>query len=267
MKTDAEISRLLQPVRALALEAGAEIMKYYKGEMGVRRKDDASPVTDADEAAEAIILPALRELTPGIPVVAEEAMSAGAAVDVSGGRFWLVDPLDGTKEFIAHRDEFTVNIALVVDGAPVLGVVHAPALALTYAAAGPGTATVERSGAAPAPIAARAVPAGGLVAVGSRSHGDREKMQALFSHLTIAEVKVAGSSIKFCLVASGEADIYPRYGHTREWDTAAGHAVLRAAGGSVRTLDGAEMGYGKPHFLNDEFIARGRDDPAENAGT
>jgi 3'(2'), 5'-bisphosphate nucleotidase len=267
MKTDAEISRLLRPVRALALEAGAEIMKYYKGEMGVRRKDDASPVTDADEAAEAIILPALKALTPDIPVVAEEAMAAGAEVDVSGGRFWLVDPLDGTREFIAHRDEFTVNIALVVDGAPVLGVVHAPALALTYAAAGPGTATVERGGAAPAPIAVRAAPAEGVVAVGSRSHGDREKMQALLSHLPIAEVRVAGSSIKFCLVAGGEADIYPRYGHTCEWDTAAGHAVLRAAGGSVRTLDGAEMVYGKPHFLNDAFIARGRDDPAENTGT
>jgi 3'(2'), 5'-bisphosphate nucleotidase len=220
-------------------------------------------VTDADEAAEAIILPGLRALTPDIPVVAEEAMAAGGAVDVSGGRFWLVDPLDGTREFIAHRDEFTVNIALVIDGAPVLGVVHAPALDLTCCAAGHGTAMMERAGAPAVAIAVRGAPADGLVAVGSRSHGDQAKMQELLGKMTISEVKVAGSSLKFCLVASGEADIYPRYGNTHEWDTAAGHAVLRAAGGSVRTLDGAELAYGKaPRFLNDEFIARGREDGA-----
>jgi 3'(2'), 5'-bisphosphate nucleotidase len=250
MTSDAELIRLLPPVRELALRAGAEIMTYYKGEMGVREKDDASPVTDADEAAEAIIL-------------AEEAMAAGGAVDVSGGRFWLVDPLDGTREFIAHRDEFTVNIALVIDGAPVLGVVHAPALDLTCCAAGHGTAMMERAGAPAVAIAVRGAPADGLVAVGSRSHGDQAKMQELLGKMTISEVKVAGSSLKFCLVASGEADIYPRYGNTHEWDTAAGHAVLRAAGGSVRTLDGAELAYGKaPRFLNDEFIARGREDGA-----
>ena len=189
-------------------------------------------------------------------------MATGAEVDVSGGRFWLVDPLDGTKEFISHRDEFTVNIALVIDGVPVMGVVHAPAMGLTYAAAGPGTATVERDGKPPAPITVRDVRAEGLVAVGSRSHGDPAKMQELLGGMKIADVKVAGSSIKFCLVAEGIADIYPRYGHTREWDTAAGHAVLRAAGGSVRTLEGAEMPYAKAHFLNDEFIARGRDQGA-----
>jgi 3'(2'), 5'-bisphosphate nucleotidase len=256
---ETELGRLRTAIRDLAIEAGAKIMTYYRAGGEVRSKADSSPVTEADEAAEAIILPGLHALTPGIPVVAEEEMAAGKKVDVSGGRFWLVDPLDGTKEFIAHRDEFTVNIALVIDRVPVLGVVHAPALGLTYTAASIGTAEVERAGNAPRAIAARHAPRDGAVAVASRSHGDQAKMQALLAEQPIREVKIAGSSIKFCLVAEGEADIYPRYGHTREWDTAAGHAVLRAAGGSVRTLDGAEMEYGKPHFLNPEFIARGQD--------
>ena len=254
-----ERRRLLVEVRRLSIEAGAAIMTFYRGDMDVRSKDDASPVTAADEAAEAIILPALHALTPGIPVVAEEEMAAGKAVDVSGGRFWLVDPLDGTREFIAHRDEFTVNVALVENGRPVLGVVYAPAQDLLFWAAGPGEAMREKIGAPPEPIAARAMPADGAVAVGSRSHGDKAKMQKLLGELHVKDVVVTGSSIKFCLVAAGEADIYPRYGATREWDTAAGHAVLSAAGGSVRTLDGRELAYGKPDFLNGEFVARGRD--------
>jgi 3'(2'), 5'-bisphosphate nucleotidase len=257
--SDAERDRLVAEICPLAHRAGAEILKYYRGEYEVREKADASPVTVADEAAEAIILPALRALTPAIPVVAEEEMAAGKRVDVGDGPFWLVDPLDGTKEFIAHRDEFTVNIALVEGGLPVLGVVYAPALAVTYAASGPGSVTVERAGVAPQAISARSMPADGAVAVGSRSHGDKDSMQSLVESIDIKTVKVAGSSIKFCLVAAGEADIYPRYGNTYEWDTAAGHAVLRAAGGSVRTLDGRELEYGKPEFYNPEFIARGRD--------
>ena len=254
-----EQSRLLAECCRLAREAGAAIMTFYRGDMGVRHKDDKSPVTDADHAAEAIIARGLRQLTPGLPVVAEEEMAGGKEVDVSGGRFWLVDPLDGTREFIAHRDEFTVNIALVEHGRPVLGVVYAPARDLLYAAIGPGTAYRERDGGPAEPVVARAMPADGAVATGSRSHGDTEKMKELLGALHIKEVVVSGSSIKFCLVAAGEADIYVRYGPTREWDTAAGHAVLSAAGGSVRTLDGHEMAYGKPHFLNGEFIARGRD--------
>lgn len=250
---------LLGGITALALRAGDEILKYYRGEFEVREKSDSSPVTDADEAAEALIVAGMRALTPDIPIIAEEEMARGVRVDIEGPRYWLVDALDGTREFVAHRDEFTVNIGLIEDTRPVMGVVHGPALGVTYAARGPGTATRQQGADAPRPIVARAVPDSGAVAVGSRSHGDKDKMQALLKQDRIASVKVSGSSIKFCLVAAGEADIYPRYGHTREWDTAAGHAVLAAAGGSVRTLDGTEMAYAKADFLNPEFIARGLD--------
>ena len=252
-------SALAKELCALAHVAGREILKFYHGGFQVREKADTSPVTEADEAAEAIILAALRTLTPDIPIVAEEEAASGKVVEVGDKPFWLVDPLDGTKEFIAHRDEFTVNIALVVDGAPLVGVVYAPAQDVTYAAHGPGTAIVIAGAKPPRPISARAVPADGAVAVGSRSHGDRDKMQALLKSDRIASVIVSGSSIKFCLVAAATADIYPRYGHTFEWDTAAGHAVLAAAGGSVRTLDGNDLIYAKPKFFNPEFIARGRD--------
>ena len=255
---DTELQQWLEKIRIIAHEAGEEILKYYRGDYDIRQKEDESPVTVADEAAETIILAALRTLTPDIPIIAEEESAAGRQDDVHGNRFWLVDPLDGTREFIAHRDEFTVNIALVENGYPIMGVVYAPALGVTYAAAGPGTATVERDGKPPQAISARAMPTDGAVAVGSRSHGDKDKMQELSDEINITEVKVAGSSIKFCLVAEAEADIYPRYGNTHEWDTAAGHAVLRAAGGSVRTMDGEELAYGKPAYYNPEFIARGR---------
>jgi 3'(2'), 5'-bisphosphate nucleotidase len=257
--TQQDRAALLDGVIALAERAGAEIMTYYRGEMDVRQKSDASPVTAADHAAERIILDGLRRIAPGIPVVAEEEMAAGRAVDVSGGRFWLVDPLDGTREFISHRDEFTVNIALIEDGRPVLGVVVVPARDVTYGASGAGTATVRRGGGPARPISARPMPETGAVVAASRSHGDTKKIQALMDKLPRSSLKISGSSIKFCLVAEGEADIYPRYGPTREWDIAAGHAVLAAAGGSVRGLDGKDMTYGKPHFLNGEFIARGRE--------
>ncbi len=257
--SDAEAAALLDKLVALAERAGAEILKYYRGDYQVRTKSDESPVTDADEAAEALILAALRELTPDIPIVAEEEMARGIEPVIGGNRFWLVDALDGTREFIANRDEFTVNIGLIEDTSPVIGVVHAPALDVTYAATGPGTATRRQGTGKPQPIGARAIPAAGAVAVASRAHGDKDKMQAMLKQDRIADVRVSGSSIKFCLLAAGEADIYPRYGHTREWDTAAAHAVLAAAGGSVRTLDGAEMAYRKADFLNPEFIARGRD--------
>jgi 3'(2'), 5'-bisphosphate nucleotidase len=254
-----EIADLLDQITPLAEQAGTEIMTFYKGDMDVRTKGDSSPVTAADEAAEKIIIAGLRTLTPDIPIVAEEAMAGGAKVDVSGGRFWLVDPLDGTKEFVAHRDEFTVNIALVEYGVPVVGVVTAPALDVVYTGAGLGNATVRRGTGRAEPISARVPPVSGAVITASRSHSDMKKIQELMNQQSINDLKISGSSVKFCLVAEGEADIYPRYGPTREWDTAAGHAVLLAAGGSVRSLDGTEMLYGKDHFLNSEFIARGRD--------
>jgi 3'(2'), 5'-bisphosphate nucleotidase len=246
------LAELLPRVREIAWAAGAETLKYYRGEFAVRSKPDSSPVTEADEAAEKIIVPALRALAPGVPVVAEEMMAGGAKVEVGDEPFWLVDPLDGTSEFVEHRDEFTVNIALIEKRRPVLGVVYVPARDETYAAAGRGSATRNAR-----PIAARRAPADGIVVTASRRHGDRGKMDHLLGTLKVKETKITGSSIKFCLVAAGEADIYPRYGATSEWDTAAGHAVLLAAGGSVRTIDGAELLYAKPNFLNPEFVARG----------
>ena len=257
--TDRDRAALLTEIAALAEQAGAEIMTWYRGAMDVRTKSDASPVTAADHAAERIIIAGLQRIAPDIPIVAEEQMAAGGSVDVRGGRFWLVDPLDGTREFIAHRDEFTVNIALVEDGQAVLGVVVVPAQNVTYGASGPGAATVQRGSSQALPIAARPMPATGAVVAASRSHGDSRKIQTLMNRLPRSRLKISGSSIKFCMVAEGQADIYPRYGPTREWDTAAGHAVLAAAGGSVRTLAGEEMTYGKPDFLNGEFVARGRD--------
>jgi 3'(2'), 5'-bisphosphate nucleotidase len=251
-------AELTLAIRDLALVAGAAIMTIYEGPFETRTKADASPVTDADEAAERLILEGLAKLTPDIPVIAEESVAAGHVPDVSGGRFWLVDPLDGTKEFVNRNGEFTVNIALVEETAPVLGVVHCPARDVTYTAEGPGRVFREPNGGASEPIRVRAPRPDGLVAAISRSHRDA-RTDAYLADYEIAETIVAGSSLKFCLVAAGEADIYPRIGPTHEWDTAAGHAVLAAAGGSVRTLDGSELSYGKPDFLNPDYVALGLD--------
>ena len=259
--TSPQFAALLPPVRAIALQAGEIILKHYAGSFDVRQKRDKSPVTDADEAAERAILDRLADLTPHLPVVAEEEVAAGRVPDISGGRFWLVDALDGTKEFVNRRDEFTVNIALIDNGRPVLGVVLAPALDnCLYAGAGPGTAVMVEGSGADRPIAVRALPAEGATIVSSRSHGDPERLRALIDETAVTNSKTVGSSLKFCLVAAGEADIYPRYGPTSEWDTAAGHAVLVAAGGSVRTRDGRDLAYAKLKFRNPEFIARGLDD-------
>ncbi len=240
---------------SLALDAGKVIMDYYAGEVSARRKADASPVTDADEAAERVILAGLTRLDPEGPVVAEESVAAGRVPEVAGRAFWLVDPLDGTKEFISRNGEFTVNIARIENGRPVLGVVYAPVVGVSYLAHD-GRAFRIRDGGAPEPIHVRPAPASGLVAVVSRSHRSPET-DAFLADFTIAEERSAGSSLKFCLVAAGEADIYPRLGRTMEWDTAAGHAVVAAAGGSVRRLDGEDLTYGKPGFENPHFVVRG----------
>jgi 3'(2'), 5'-bisphosphate nucleotidase len=253
-----EPSELLDPVRAIADRAGAVVMAHYAVGVAVRTKTDASPVTAADEAAEHLIAVALRELTPDIPVVAEEEIAAGAVPRLAGERFWLVDPLDGTKEFVKRNGEFTVNIALVDRGRPVLGVVYAPAMERLFWAAGPGSARERTPDGAMRAIAARTPPATGTVVVASRSHGDPLELSGLAGAEPVAERRIIGSSIKFCLLACGEADLYPRYGATSEWDTAAGHAVLAAAGGSVRTLDGNDLAYGKEGFRNPPFVARGR---------
>jgi 3'(2'), 5'-bisphosphate nucleotidase len=204
-----------------------------------------------------VIIAALRRLTPDIPVVAEEAAHAEGLPEQAPDRFWLVDPLDGTKEFVARNGEFTVNIALVERGVPVLGVVHLPALDETYRGhSGRAERSIRR-----APfeaIAARTPPKDGAVMTISRSHAAKELVKVVEMGERIHGTIVAGSSRKCCRVAEGVADLYPRLGPTMEWDTAAGHAVLAAAGGSVFTLEGAALTYGKAGFRNPHFIARGR---------
>lgn len=233
-------------------------MAFYRSGVAVRTKDDSSPVTEADEAADGLIVGGLREAAPDIPVISEE--SIGAARAPAGGRFWLVDPLDGTKEFIGRTGEFTVNIALIEEGRPVLGVLHAPALDETYVADGEGQAVRIIGGAAPQPVRARAVPAKGPVVVASSAHRDAET-DAFIAEQRPSRIARAGSALKFGLLARGAADLYPRFGRTMEWDTAAGHAVLAAAGGDVRTVDGGALRYGKPGFANPPFIARGASSP------
>jgi 3'(2'), 5'-bisphosphate nucleotidase len=240
---------------ALARRAGAEILDVYETTFAVRGKEDASPVTDADERAERVILADLANLAPGVPVVAEEQVSAGRVPAIGDGPFFLVDPLDGTREFISRNGEFTVNVALVRGGHPVAGVVHLPALDETYWSDGDG-AWRARSDGAPERIHCRTPAADGLVVVASRSHRD-QRTDAFLEDLPVKALVAAGSSLKLCRVAEGAADLYPRLGRTMEWDIAAGQAVLEAAGGSVRTLDGEPLRYGKPGFDNPDFVARG----------
>jgi 3'(2'), 5'-bisphosphate nucleotidase len=252
----------LDAIIAVARAAGREIMRFYGDPGGdaiaSERKADGSPVTAADHAAEALIVAGLTRLDAGIPIVAEELVAGGQAPDVAERPFWCVDPLDGTKEFIARTGEFVVCIALIERRAPVLGVVHAPVLDATYAGAGPGTALKIHTTGARHPIAVRAVPASGAVALDSRSHRDGAELDRWLAEHGVTERRVCGSALKFGLVAEGAADLYVRFGPTSEWDTAAGHAVLEAAGGSVTRLDRAPMRYAKPGFLNSGFIARGR---------
>ena len=212
------------------------VMAVYATPFEVRGKDDASPVTEADERAEAVILAGLARLTPDIPVVAEESVAAGRTPDVSGGRFWLVDPLDGTKEFISRNGEFTVNIALIDDGGRWLAWCWrrrwvARAVACLPALRATGAWVEDDQGRRP--IHCRAVPAEGLTVVASRSHGDAAALDAFLAGRQVAQLANAGSSLKLCLLAEGAADLYPRHGRTMEWDIAAGHAVLAAAGGGL----------------------------------
>lgn len=247
---------LLDSLVPVVLEAGREVMAVYATDFQVENKSDSSPVTLADRRSEAVITAALMQLAPDIPVVGEEAVSDGHMPQRSS-RFWLVDPLDGTKEFIGRNGEFTVNIALVEDGQAVLGVVLAPALGALYGG-GPGLgAWVERGGQRRS-MACRSAPPEGLTVVASRSHGDAAALDAFLTGRKVARSVSAGSSLKLCLVAAGEADVYPRLGRTMEWDIAAGHAVLAGAGGSIeRVAGGGPLTYGKPGFDNPHFAAWG----------
>lgn len=246
---------LLPALEQAARDAGRVIMDIYAQDFAVHFKGENDPVTAADGKAEAVILPVLRHLTPHIPVVAEEEAAAGRIPDV-GADFWLVDPLDGTKEFIKKNGEFTVNIGLIQDGMPVLGVVYAPALDILWA--GAGSQAWRQDSQDRRSIRCRKPPAQGAVVLDSRSHRAADRMEAFMATLPGAAVENAGSSLKFCRIAEGSGDFYPRFGPTCEWDTAAAHAVLLAAGGEVVTWDQKPLGYGKPKFLNPDFLARAK---------
>ena len=246
-------SALLEEVMAITRDAGALIMKIYRCDFEVRGKQDASPVTEADEKAERLILERLGALPSQFPVVSEEAAAAGYVPEM-GQCFWLVDPLDGTKEFINRNGEFTVNIALIENGTPVLGVVFAPALDRMYAGALGLGAWLEVQGRRQA-IECRSIPEDGLDVVASRSHGDADALDQFLNGRLVRSLKSAGSSLKICLIAEGEADLYPRLGRTMEWDIAAGHAVLAAAGGQIHALNGDVLSYGKRDLSNPHFYA------------
>ncbi len=247
----------------LTIEAAVAVMCVYAGDHHARRKADSSMVCDADERAEAIILAGLAKRLPRFPVIAEEAASRGEKPRC-GRAFILVDPVDGTREFLHRNGEFTINIALILDGVPRAGAVYAPAIGrLWMAGAHAYSCQVEPGAAMPAiadrrEIHVRVCPNQGLTALASRSHVD-EKTEAFLSSLPIAERRSAGSSLKFCVLAEGEADVYPRFGQTMEWDTAAGDAVLRAAGGLVVDETGVALTYGKAdaQYRNGPFVAWG----------
>lgn len=262
--------QLARELRRIALMAGDAIMRHYATDFEVMQKDDKSPVTAADQEAEDIILRELASSVPEIPVVSEEQASAGHIPEFSH-RFFLVDPLDGTKEFVNKNGEFTVNIALIEDRVPVAGVVYAPAKNRLFLGYGPGHAYEQdlpphaegliEGAPDPKRISVRRPAEDGMVVVASRTHRD-QKTDEYLNLYKVKEFLAAGSSLKFCLVAAGEADLYPRHGRTMEWDTAAGHAVLAAAGGSVTQLDGTPLLYGKTErgLDNPYFIARGASD-------
>ena len=255
--TAPNLEQLLPGVLRLVAEAERAILEVYAGSLEVEYKSDDSPITRADKAAHDILSAGLAHLTPGIPVLSEESAEQHAlAVRGRWREFWLVDPLDGTKEFISRNGEFTVNVALVRDHRPVLGVVAAPVLGRTYYGAEGYGAFKVQVGEPPERIHTRAA-AQPLVVVGSRSHrGD--SLDSVLLKLGAHEMRPMGSSLKFCLVAEGAADFYPRLGPTSEWDTAAAQAVVEAAGGAVTTLDGLPLRYNeRDTLLNPHFLAVG----------
>ncbi len=242
----------LIPVEEIAVEAGNEILEIYGTEFDVDIKSDQSPLTAADLAAHCHIVAALESLTPDIPILSEESVDIGWEERRSWDPYWLVDPLDGTKEFVKRNGEFTVNIALIQQHRPVLGVVHVPVTGKTYSGSVSDGAFLTEAGERRA-IQVRAL-SGKPVVVGSRSHAG-ESLQIFLDKLGEYDMSPMGSSLKFCLVAEGSADIYPRLGLTSEWDTAAAQAVVEAAGGQVVDLEGASLRYNTgDHILNPHFL-------------
>lgn len=254
---DAQLKALLPEIAGIARRAGDAILRVYAREFDVASKADDSPVTAADIASHDVIVEALAGLTPDVPVLSEEDSGVPFETRSSWRDYWLVDPLDGTKEFVSRNGEFTVNIALVSDHAPVLGVVQVPVSGACYLGVVGHGASLGQDGNPPAPIQVRIPHGEPIVVVGSRSHAN-PKLQEYLKGLGDYEMVSMGSSLKCCLVAEGRADFYPRLGHTFEWDTAAAHAVVAAAGGRLVTLDGSPLEYNrKDSLLNPEFLVIG----------
>lgn len=254
------LADLLPQLQVLARKAGADILEIYsKADFGETSKADASPLTLADLASHHAIVAGLSKLTPEIPILSEEAADISYEERVNWKKFWLVDPLDGTKEFIKRNGEFTVNIALIESGVPVLGVVYAPVLDVCYFGALESGAFVQRGQAQAIPMRVKQHVGGSIKVVASRSHSD-DRTQALLNQLGNYECISMGSSLKLCLVAEGAAHFYPRLGPTMEWDTAAAHAVVNAAGGVVRDRHGDQLHYNKKDLHNPEFFVYDSED-------
>lgn len=247
---------LLALAADLALEAGAAILAVRKRGFDVVRKEDRSPVTEADHAAEAIIVAGLRKANPDIPVIAEEEVAGGRIAEPAPA-YWLVDPLDGTREFAAGHDEFAVNIGLIRDGRPALGVVGIPAVGELFGGI-VGRGAWKRVGSHQTAVSARLPPDEGLTVLASRYHGNSTRLDDFLRDKRVAKLINFGSSVKFCRLAEGIADLYPRFGRTMEWDTGAPQAVLEAAGGTVRTFEGDTLRYSKPGWENPHFVCTGR---------
>ncbi len=253
--TDTE--QLLRAIENLARDVGDFLRAHEISHTQV--KADGSPVSSADHGAEAIIVAALLQLTPNIPIIAEEQFSQGNVPSIAGGIFWLVDALDGTKEYLKASPDYTVNIALVEDGIPALGVIHAPHFKVTYSGCGATSAMrIDETGARETIAAADSDMDYGLRVVSSKSFGSELHLAKYMAGRQVREHRHRGSSIKFCEVAEGRVDLFPRFGPSREWDTAAGQAIVEAAGGAVTTPTGDRLTYGKPDFMNANFIAKGR---------
>jgi 3'(2'), 5'-bisphosphate nucleotidase len=267
--TEISDAKLIDALAAAAVEAGEAILVVRRGGVSVEKKADASPVTEADRAAERVIAARLAEVVPSIPMIGEEAAYDGNIPDI-GREFFLVDPLDGTREFVKGGSDFTVNIGLVRDGLPVLGVIFVPVTGDLYAGVmgeGAWRADVKQGVIGPRrPMRVRPPPEGPVDVVASRSHRNRETDDYI-ARFDVRRLVPAGSSVKFCVLAAGEADLYPRMGPTMQWDTAAGEAILRAAGGSVVAADGSPLFYGRgagagqEAFRNPSFIATGGMNP------
>lgn len=251
---------LIEPIVALARKAGDAILEVYASDFDVQSKGDESPLTQADLAAHRRIVAGLAELTPDLPVISEESGLPPFAERSGWATYWLIDPLDGTKEFVSRNGEFTVNIALIADGRPVFGVVHVPVQGKTYVGCEGRGAELRSDGAEPRAIHVAQKSAEPVRVVGSRSHRGAS-LDAFVENLGDCDLVPMGSSLKFCVVAEGGADVYPRLGPTSEWDTAAAQAVVEQAGGSVVTLDGKPLKYNqKEEILNPHFLVIGATD-------